>query len=301
MYNCNTCGFSTHIKTHYRTHIQTKKHKNNISKYEKSQNIDYKNVNTTANNVSNISTMLAKISTNESMSYCCNYCGKYFSTRSSKSRHQSKYCKKNDQANVNKLVQLLNDKEEKLNAKDEQIIERNDKIQKLEAKIEKLMETVQAKYVNNGTHVEGNQQNIANIQLLNYNKTDYDFLTDNDYIRCFMDNNHCVKKLIEKVHFNPTKPENMNVYISCIKVKYVMVYRDNTWQIRDRQKQIDDLYETNELMLENWYDEYKQTYPDIIKSFTRYLKNKTNDTELIRSVKDEILMMLYNKRDMIQD
>ena len=80
-----------------------------------------------------------------------------------------------------------------------------------------------------------------------------------------------------------------------------MVYRDNTWQIRDRQKQIDDLYETNELMLENWYDEYKEFYPDIIKSFTRYLKNKTNDTELIRSVKYEILMMLYNKRDMIQE
>ena len=226
--------------------------------------------------------------------YLCKHCQASFSSNSSRCRHQSKYCKKNDHVNVNKLVQLLN-------AKDEQIMQNNDKIQKLEEKIDKLMETVQAKYVNNGTHVEGNHNNVANIQLLNYNKTDYDFLTDNDYLRCFMDNNHCVKKLIEKVHFNPKKPENMNVYISCIKGKYVMVYRDNTWQIRDRQKQIDDLYETNELMLENWYDEYKQTYPDIIKSFTRYLKNKTNDTELIRSVKDEILMMLYNKRDMIQE
>ena len=133
--------------------------------------------------------------------------------------------------------------------------------------------------------------------MLNYNKTDYDFLKENDFVRCFMDNNHCVKALIEKVHFNKNKPENMNIYISCIKGKFVMVYRDNEWQIRDRQKQIDDLYETNEIILENWYDDYSEKYPHIIKSFTRYLKNKEEDTELIKNVKNEILLMLYNKRN----
>ena len=225
---------------------------------------------------------------NDQQLYFCKFCNKSFVSNSSRYRHQSKYCKHNDEVDVNKLIQLLNEKNEEIESKD--------------AQIKELMQKLQCQVVtNNGTIVHGNQQNIANIQLLNYNKTDYEFLSDNDYLRCFMDNNHCVKKLIEKVHFNPTKPENMNVYISCIKGKYVMVYRDNTWQIRDRQKQIDDLYETNELMLENWYDEYKETYPDIIKSFTRYLKNKADDSELIRSVKDEVLMMLYNKRDMIQE
>jgi hypothetical protein len=223
-----------------------------------------------------------------STGFKCKFCGKCFSSQSSQSRHQNKFCKLNDVVDVNKLMQLLNEKNEEIESKDAQI---KDLMQKLQCQV----------VTNNGTIVQGNQQNVANIQLLNYNKTDYEFLSDNDYLRCFMDNNHCVKKLIEKVHFNPKRPENMNIYISCIKGKYVMVYRDNTWQIRDRQKQIDDLYETNELMLENWYDEYKETYPDIIKSFTRYLKNKANDTELIRSVKDEVLMMLYNKRDMIQE
>ena len=194
MYICNTCGFSTHIKIFI---VRIFKQKNIKIIYQNMKNhkiMIIRMLTLPLTMLAILIAMLAKISTNESISYCCNYCGKYFSTRSSKSRHQSKYFKKNDQANVNKLVQLLNDKEEQLNAKDEQIIEHNDKIQKLEAKIDKLMCVVQAKYVNNGIHVEGNQQNIANIQLLNYNKTDYDFLTDNDYIRCFMDNNHCVKK-----------------------------------------------------------------------------------------------------------
>ena len=272
-FTCEACCFSTNLRANYTRHIATKKHINKTNNVQLIKNEHKYDI---------------KCEKRISADYKCKFCGKLFSSQSSQSRHQLKYCKFNDVVDVNKLMQLLNEKNEEIESKDK--------------KIEELMQKLQCQVVtNNGTFVQGNQQNIANIQLLNYNKTDYEFLSDNDYLRCFMDNNHCVKKLIEKVHFNPKKPENMNVYISCIKGKYVMVYRDNTWQIRDRQKQIDDLYETNELMLENWYDEYKETYPDIIKSFTRYLKNKANDTELIRSVKDEVLMMLYNKRDMIQE
>lgn len=101
--------------------------------------------------------------------------------------------------------------------------------------------------------------------------------------------------LIEKVHFNIEKPENMNIYISSIKGKYVMVYKDDSWQIQNKKDQVDDMYNYNEVVLENWYDEYKQTYPHIIQSFQRYLKNK-DESDIINSMKDDILVMLYNKR-----
>ena len=280
---CKYCNYKTHVKQHFSKHNNTLKHQRNVYK-----------CNTNTSDVNLLDNIVNPVS-NTKLYYCC-HCNKSFKHRQAKSRHMKFNCtvakEKND---INTLTELLNEKNEVIESKDAELKSKD-------AQIKELMQKLQCQVVtNNGTIVQGNQQNIANIQLLNYNKTDYEFLSDNDYLRCFMDNNHCVKKLIEKVHFNPKKPENMNVYISCIKGKYVMVYRDNTWQIRDRQKQIDDLYETNELMLENWYDEYKETYPDIIKSFTRYLKNKANDTELIRSVKDEVLMMLYNKRDMIQE
>ena len=131
--------------------------------------------------------------------------------------------------------------------------------------------------------------------LLNYNNTDYSHLTERDYLGCINDCNHCIKTLIEKVHFNKDKPENMNIYISSIKGNYVMVYKDNSWQIQNKKDQVDDLYNYNEVVLENWYDEYKQKYPDVIQSFQRYLKNK-DDSEIINSVKEDILLMLYNKR-----
>ena len=193
MYECLICAYKSKIKTHYNKHLLTNKHKQNT------ENMVYNNKTNTNSKLYDIDMTQSYTDTDNYQIYRCKFCNAPFQSKSSKYRHQSKYCKKNDHVNVNKLVQLLNNKEEELNAKDEQIIKHNDKIQKLEAKIDKLMEIVQAKYVNNGTHVEGNHNNVANIQLLNYNKTDYDFLTDNDYIRCFMDNNHCVKKLIEKV------------------------------------------------------------------------------------------------------
>ena len=91
----------------------------------------------------------------------------------------------------------------------------------------------------------------------------------------------------------------MNIYLSNIKGKYVMIYKDNIWQISDKKRQIDDLYDNNEMLLENWYDEYKEKYPDIILSFKRYLKNRDEDVVLNR-IKEEILLMLYNKRKMIE-
>ena len=77
-----------------------------------------------------------------------------------------------------------------------------------------------------------------------------------------------------------------------------MIYKDNTWQIQDKKKQVEDLYDYNEMVLENWYDEYKEKYPHIIESFQRYLKNRDGDV-LLNKLKDEILLMLYNNRKMI--
>ena len=64
----------------------------------------------------------------------------------------------------------------------------------------------------------------VHIQLKSYRDTDISHLTDKDYASCIKQVNYCVKKLIEKIHYNKAKPENMNIYISNLKDKYLMVY-----------------------------------------------------------------------------
>tara|TARA_B110000114_G_C14954524_1_gene341743 strand:- start:542 stop:787 length:246 start_codon:yes stop_codon:yes gene_type:complete len=77
-----------------------------------------------------------------------------------------------------------------------------------------------------------------------------------------------------------------------------MIYKDNAWQIQDKETQVDDLYDNNEFVLEAWYDEYVEKYPNIIESFKTYLKNRDSDM-MLNTIKEEILVMLYNKRKMI--
>ena len=72
-----------------------------------------------------------------------------------------------------------------------------------------------------------------------------------------------------------------------------MLYKDNKWQIVNRKEQIDNLYEYDEIVLEEWYENYKDKDNEMINSFTRYLKSKDNE---ILSIKNEILVLLYNNQ-----
>lgn len=283
-YRCIACNFSTDHRPNFQRHIRTSKHKKCSS------------------NVALCSSDVALCSPNVAFSeeipspkkvYECKYCKKVLQHHTSLSRHIKYSCKQNKDEDLKELARLFNEKEKKMNTNDSELVQQ---MQKMQKQIDKLTNKLQIQNINKGT--VNNTNNTINIQLLNHSETDYSHLTPKDYITCIKNCNYCVKSLIEKVHFNPEKPENMNIFLSNIKGNYVMVYKDNEWQIRNKQRQIDDLYDSNEFVLETWYDEYKEKYPHIINSFQKYLKNKDEDVVLNR-VKDEILMMLYNNRRMI--
>lgn len=287
-YHCECCNFSSHIKTHYEKHLNTKKH-------QKLAEISPK--------LAKISHKLAEIShksEKEIQTYECKYCDKVFKHQSSLCKHIKYTCKKNKDEDFQELARLLNEKDKQLALKDKQMDKqlamRDKKMEMMQKQIDKLTNKLQIQNVNQGIVQNGN--NVINIQLLNHSDTDYSHLTPKDYITCIQDCNKCVKSLIEKVHFNANKPENMNIYLSNIKGKYLMIYKDNLWQIQDKKSQVDELYDNNEFVLETWYDEYKETHPDIIASFQRYLHNRDED-ETLNNIKEEILVMLYNKRKMI--
>ncbi len=282
IYTCNQCHFSTHIKTHYMNHLQTKKH------------LKYKKSHPKVTQKSPFSHQKVTIFDKEDASpFQCHYCLKRFKYKQGMYRHIKYTCKKNEDEDLKELARLLN---EQLEEKNQQIETIQSSMQK---QIDKLTTKLQIQSVNQNIN-NGTINNTVNIKLLSHMDTDYSHLTPNDYMKCFGDCRTCVKTLIEKVHFNKDKPENMNIYISNIKGNYIMIYTENGWQIEKRKKQIDDLYEYNEMVLETWYDDYKENYPHIIESFQRYLKNRDDD-HLLNKVKEDILLMLYNKRGLIEN
>ena len=274
-YNCECCKYITVKRFNYDKHLLSKKHKVVEENGKKHQIVKNDNKN---EHLDNIPT--TKVAEKEETDFACKYCDKRFTFRQSMNRHIKYTCTKNKDEDLKELVRLMNI----------QMQTQSNKIETQAKQIEKLMGKLEV----------GNTFNTAivnNIQLLGYRQTDVSHLTDDDYRRCIKKVNHCVKNMIETIHFNPTKPENMNIYISNIKEKYIMVYDGVNWNLANRKDELDRLYEEKEMMLEEWLD----SNPDeeLKKKFMRYLDNKEND-ECLNRIKEEIKLMLYNKQNILQ-
>lgn len=279
-YNCECCNFKTKLKSHFERHLTTKKHMNVSKMYP------------------NVSLMYPNVSKTKTTGFPCKYCGKVFKYHTGVSKHIKYACKQNKDEDIKELVRLLNEQNKEKDSQITRILKQNEKMQR---QIEQLSKKLQVQSIGTMNNTQNNSNIVNyNFKILNYKDTDYSHLTERDYVKCINDCNHCVKTLIERVHFNNTKPENMNLYIPSMKDNYIMVYDDNGWKIQDRKEILDDLYDKNEWTLESWYEEYKVKYPDMVVSFERYLKNKEED-DVVNDVKRKILMQLYNKRNIIMD
>jgi hypothetical protein len=203
-------------------------------------------------------------------------------------KHIKYHCPKSKDEDLKELVRLMN---LQLEQKDKEIDLHKKQLETQSKQIDKLVNKLEIHGSFNTTNIQNN------IQLLSFKDTDVSHLTDKDYAFCIKRVNFCVKNLIEKIHFNPSKPENMNIYISNLKDKYLMVYENGNWNIKTK-KELDYLYEQKEMMLEEWISE-QDKYPELKEKFIQYVHNKDND-ETLNMIKDEIKLMMYNKRLLLE-
>ena len=277
-YTCELCNYNTIIKTHYNKHLKTRKHIEST----KSQQL--------VNEKLTFSQQFVNI-------FSCKYCSKNFTTRQSMYRHIKYTCKKNNDEDLKELVKLMNEQlqEQKAMMNDMkekmelQLIKRDKEIEKRDKQIVKLSNKLQ---INNNNCIINNN----NINLLNYNDTDLSHLNDTDYVNSIKRINNCVMALTEKIHYNPKKPENMNIFISNLKNDYVTVYEDGEWILK---KDFNNIYEHKEILLEEWLNKEQDNYPELRDKFEEYLNNKENDN-ILNNIKNDIKLMMYNNKDKIK-
>ena len=238
----------------------------------------------------------------------CNYCQKNLSSYKNLRRHL-KTCKEKQKddtvrESMTELARLLNEKEKELNNKDKyykkELESKENEMKKRDIQIEQLIEKAGLATTNNNTNnITNNIQN--NIKLLNYKDTDTSHLTENDYVRCLEHYNFCVPHLIRKIHFNPKKPENHNVYISNLKNSYIMIYINNKWKVKNRDETILRMIDEKQVILEHKIQEWVESgnkYPKLMAKFSRYIQ-KREQNDVINAIKEDIKLMLYNNRNMI--
>ena len=274
-YKCECCNYVTNKKYNYDKHLLSNKHKL----------IEGKSV-----GVKSKSKVSPKVAINNPYlnedNYSCKYCGQKYKHKQSVTKHIKYSCTKNKTEDLTELVRLLNLQLEQ---------QKNDfqtQLQTQSKQIEKLMGKLEI----NGSF--NNTVNITNnINLLNYKDTDTSHLTDEDYKKCLRKASRCVLKLIEKVHFNPEKPENMNVYISNMKDKYMMMYQDNKWTLTNKDE-LNTVYNHKEDLIEEWFNINKD--PEMEKFFNRYVELK-DDKITMETVQEEYKLLMFNNRDLIKN
>ena len=273
-YRCECCNYYTKRKYNYDKHIESNKHKlvesKSVVNLKSPQSQLWVNPGSTQNQQK-----VAAL-------FTCKYCEQNFKFKQSMYRHIKYTCTKNKTEDLTELVRLLNAR-----------LEKQDKQLETQAKqIEKLMGKLEI----NGSF--NNTVNITNnINLLNYKDTDVSHLTDEDYKKCLRKASRCVLKLIEKVHFNPEKPENMNVYISNMKDKYMMMYQDNKWTLTNKDE-LNTVYNHKEDLIEEWFNLNKD--PEMEKFFNRYVELK-DDKITMDTVQEEYKLLMFNNRDLIKN
>ena len=183
-----------------------------------------------------------------------------------------------------------------------------DKIARLEKEIEKLKN--ERKNDNKITTINNNDNRTTTTNIQNNNNItivinpasdpQYDHLTDRDYEQCLRRMIMSVPNLIRKIHFDPKHPENHNIYIPNIQQKYAMSYSGKEWQLKNINDTIDNLLRNHEMILEEWVDCRDDEFPQAIKNFKTYLE-KREENGVEDTIKEEIKLLLYNKRKMIKE
>jgi len=255
-FECKMCDFSTLVKCNLNRHLSTEKHK----KKEKVIQSQPKPV----------------VLVTKKNEFLCKHCEREFTCKQSMHRHVKYRCPKNKETEVQKMIRTMMEEQQKNHEKQIQQI------------ISQFKPTQINTTNNNTTNNTTNNTVIQNNYILSYKDTDTSHLTTKDYAFCVKQPDG-VKRLIEKIHFNPMKPENQNLTVTNLTDKYMMVYDGTQWK-KVLKSELNKIYNHKESLLEEWVEQD----PALKEKFYEFIKTERKDVHLERI--EAIKLMMYNQK-----
>lgn len=201
------------------------------------------------------------------------------------------------------VIQSLQERLERKDQENQEIRERlerkDQEMDALRKQVESLMEkstgnTTYRNSNNNNTHIENQNVFIVN----NFGNENTDYLTDKRVNNLIKNNAPfaCIPQLIQSIHFNPEHPENHNIQVTNMKSKFAKIFKHDKWITTMKHRTIDDLIETICVLLEEKYEENKDSLSDFRQERFRDFQDKyeTQDKDMIKNIKDEVDVTLLN-------
>lgn len=214
--------------------------------------------------------------TKKDLRYKCNYCKKDFCRSDVLNKHLSGRCAVKKHIDVQKEAMY----------------------QKLLKQVEQQQEQINYLTKKMCNSPSTNQSNSSyNIQLLAFGQEDNSHITNTDYKSIINKGYNSVQELVKHIHFNIDKPENHNLYISNIRGNYVMIYNGTRWTLGNKKDTINQLYiDKRNLLVEKFDELVGELSENAIRKFNRFI-NEQQDDASIKSIKEEIKLILYNNKN----
>jgi hypothetical protein len=246
--------------------------------------------------------------------YCTN-CGKKYANKQTIQRHFNQICDKIKTLRLdkNKIIQEKNDLLQEINKLNEQknkLVADNennelkDEIKKIREDMKKLLEkqfiqntqniTIHKNITNNN-----NNNNNMTININSFGKESLDHITLDNYKKYLNGFFPGFVNFIEKIHFDETAPQNHNLCITNLKSKFICVYDNGKWIVKDKDDIIDNLITKKYNLLGEKCEEFeetKQISEKTIKNFEEFCENY-DSIEAQKTTKNNITLMIYNNGD----
>lgn len=241
----------------------------------------------------------------------CRYCTNVFASKSTMYRHMRNSCKIKKQT------------DEEKDGIYKQLIELQDKYQDLEKKLSDIQNGTlmptdnklacskkkgivvnNTKNIDNKINVEKMNINMGtvinnNITLVAYGNEDISKLDRSEILKVLQNGYDSTLKLTESVHFNPKYPEYHNIYISNMKDKYAMMFDGKSWTLTMKDELINRIYDDKKNYIEENINDFFASLSDSRKKALERWLETVDEDKRIRKIKDEIRLLLYNKRDVV--
>jgi hypothetical protein len=217
--------------------------------------------------------------------YKCSYCNKVFSRNDGLKRHIDNNCK------------IRKDYEKRMEEMMDRMIVIEEKMKKLQEENQKYKQIIK-----NNTNIQTQNNIQINQIIVPFGNENLEKMTISEYKKLMIRGMNSVPEFVKYIHFNKDKPEYHNIYISNIRDSHVLIYDGNNWQLRDRDETIDQLYNDKADILEMKFEEMLDKFDDrTIIMFRKFLKIKDTDNEIVKKIKKELKIILYNNRKLVKN
>jgi hypothetical protein len=256
----------------------------------------------------------------------CDYCNKQFADDFNLNRHLETCRKKKLVDDENKKKKLAEEEDEKNNISKKldammnmiTMLQHNQSLAlvpaaPIPAQVPVAVQVSAPVAIDNSTNVGGD--NISNVQnnvqsnsknkinnnnqmtnlnvTFSYNNPDISHISDHDYKSCINSKLKSVPKLMTKIHFNPDKPENHNIYLENMDSNVVNVYDGKQWKQKNTDFFVEDAITINENMFERWVE--RKEDPVMQNALKRYYDLR-DEEGMEERIQQDVLQTMFNNR-----